>query len=343
MSQVFVSYKNEDMDRVGRLVGALERHGLSVWWDCALPGGEQWRAGIETELANAQCVVVVWTHGSVGPDSHFVRDEARRAMMRGILVPVRLDRVDPPLGFGELQAIDLTHWRGRSGDPFLLDLVATIRAKIAGTAVPRAQGRLTRIKRRIAAGTAGTAVVVLASGLALNVFGIQERICTLSLAQPALSDVCGAIGLAGRPGREERIAWEHRAHGSCDALRAHIQRFPQGVYRRAAADMLTARRVWTQDTWKPTNLPLVLDGDSEGTPAADQSQAKSDALLRARAPAERLCRNFVASGDYRFKTFDIQAQIWRCTSLPHGMVCGFDGQVICSLEARVSEDRESCE
>jgi hypothetical protein len=343
MSQVFVSYKHEDRDRVSRLVVALESHGLSVWWDCSLAGGEQWRNDIEAALGNAECVIVVWTRGSTGPDSHFVRDEARRAMVRGILVPVLFDRVDPPLGFGELQAVDLTSWRGRASDPFVLDLLATIRAKIAGSPVPDPKGPLIRLKRRVVAGMGGTALAALSWGLATNVFSIQQRICTLPMGQPTLSDVCGAVGLAGRPTRDERIAWESRTPSSCDSLRAHIQRFPQGVYRASAADMLTARRVRTDEIWSPTKLPLVLNGDSNGPPAADESRAKSDALRRAHLPAERLCRTFVASGEYRLQAVDVQPQNWQCSSLGRGVVCSFQGEVICSLEERVVVERETCE
>ena len=116
MSDVFISYKREDEVRVGRLARALEKAGLDIWWDRGLPGGESWRTNIVNALDAARCVVVVWSHGSVGIEGAFVRDEATRAMSRGILVPVMIDRVAPPLGFGELQAIDLTHWRGAVGE-----------------------------------------------------------------------------------------------------------------------------------------------------------------------------------------------------------------------------------
>ena len=70
--------------------------------------------------------MVVWTRASTGAGGGFVKDEAARAARRRILVPVTLDKVEPPLGFGELQAIDLTRWRGSTRDPFLQDLVAAI-------------------------------------------------------------------------------------------------------------------------------------------------------------------------------------------------------------------------
>lgn len=38
MTDVFISYKREDEARVGRLVQALEKAGLKLWWDRDLPG-----------------------------------------------------------------------------------------------------------------------------------------------------------------------------------------------------------------------------------------------------------------------------------------------------------------
>src|ERR1700687_4551996 len=168
MSDVFISYKSEDHARVGRLVQALEKNGLPVWWDRGLPGGEEWRANIEQALAAARCVVVVWTQGSVGPEGGFVRDEAARARARGILVPVRLDRVAAPLGFGELQVIDLAHWRANRRDPFLLDLVAAARAKIEGRAAPPAKGPMKRLIRRFAATSGAAALIAAAWAIGLN-------------------------------------------------------------------------------------------------------------------------------------------------------------------------------
>ncbi len=118
MSDVFISYKREDEKRVSRLVKALEDEGFSIWWDRDMAAGNSWQVQIETALRNAKCVVVVWTETSVSPAGDFVRDEARLAESLGTLVPVLLDKVDPPLGFGEIQAVNLKGWRGNRRDPF---------------------------------------------------------------------------------------------------------------------------------------------------------------------------------------------------------------------------------
>jgi len=141
---------------------------------------------------------VVWTRVSVGPAGDFVRDEAGQAKRRGVLVPVLLDKVDPPLGFGEIQAIDLTHWKGRSRDPFFQDLSAAVTAKLEGRAVPPAKGPMKRLIRRLT--YSGFASAMAFGGLAfgLNLFGAQDQVCSMPLLQPYTSDVCGALGL-GHP------------------------------------------------------------------------------------------------------------------------------------------------
>jgi serine/threonine-protein kinase len=132
MSDVFVSYKAEDRRRVQPLVAALEEKGLSVWWDAQIGGGDEWRRSIERELDGAKCVLVVWSKRSTAPEGRFVRDEASRAMERGVYLPVRIDNVRLPLGFGETQALSLTGWRGKADDGRFQAVLAAVKAIVAG-------------------------------------------------------------------------------------------------------------------------------------------------------------------------------------------------------------------
>lgn len=131
-SEVFVSYKSEDRGRLHPLVSALEAEGFSVWWDAQIGGGANWQKDIEQHLDGARCVIVAWTKRSVGDEGHFVRDEARRAQRRGVYLPVCLDAVEPPLGFGEIQAIRLVRWKGDRADPRFQSLVDAVRAYQSG-------------------------------------------------------------------------------------------------------------------------------------------------------------------------------------------------------------------
>jgi TIR domain len=345
MSTVFVSYKREDEVRVAKLVRGLESANFTVWWDRGLPGGENWRERIQGALQSARCVIVVWTRESVGSSGDFVRDEAGDAKRRGILVPVRLDRVDPPLGFGEIQTVDLTHWNGRRADPFFNDLVAAVMAKLEGRPVPPARGPMKQLRRRMTYGSIASAIVSGGVAFGANLFGLQDRACT-ALLWPHLSDVCGAMGLGHRPSRSERVAWEsnreRRETGSCTALVEHIGRFPEGAYRDEAAARLAARRVTQRDVWEPAQRRLALIVSQDGPASGSERAAQAAALTRGRPQAEHLCRGFAATTVYRLRTSAPDVQTWRCSPAGKGWVCGFDGEAICEVDERHIQEEEKC-
>jgi TIR domain len=131
MSDIFVSYSNEDRDRVLPLVTALQEAGWSVFWDRAIPAGKTWREVIGSEIQTCRCVVVAWSRKSV--ESHWVQEEAETGKQKCILIPVLLDYVEPPFGFRSIQAANLTDWNGDSETPAFRRLVADI-AAILGAA-----------------------------------------------------------------------------------------------------------------------------------------------------------------------------------------------------------------
>jgi len=135
MADVFISYKREDRDRVQPLVDALTAEGLSVWWDVGIEGGAAWRQSIQAALDGAKCVIVVWSALSVGLDGEFVHDEASRAKRRGVYLPVSIDEVAPPLGFGQVQTLPLVGWKGKRRDRAFVAVLGAIRSLVAG--VPR--------------------------------------------------------------------------------------------------------------------------------------------------------------------------------------------------------------
>ena len=164
-ADVFVSYKAEDRRRVEPLVAALEAEGFSVWWDAHIGGGTHWREDIQDHLDAAKCVMVAWTKRSVGHDGDFVRDEATRARKRGTYLPVRLEAVEPPLGFGEVQALSLHGWKGDRTDPRFRAVADAVRSRITGKDVAHdpahfAEPRVSR--RAVVAGGASVAAVAVA-------------------------------------------------------------------------------------------------------------------------------------------------------------------------------------
>ncbi len=173
MNDVFVSYKAEDRARVAPLVAALEADGLSVWWDAHIGGGSDWRESIQEHLDAARCVIVAWSDRSIASEGRFVRDEASRAQRRGVYLPVRIDSVEPPLGFGETQALQLVGWKGDRKDARYQALLTATRALIEGgphtVAAPITAGLARRVDRRamIAGGAVAAAGVASAGGWAL--------------------------------------------------------------------------------------------------------------------------------------------------------------------------------
>lgn len=145
MADVFISYASEDRNRVRPLADALQQRGFKVWWDRSLAAGQDYTAIIERELKNAKAVIVVWTQSSA--TSTFVRDEAGRARDDGRLVPVMLDRVDLPLGFGAFQAEDFTRWNGGANAPQMQILEEALKAKLEGRDVDG--GAVARKRRRL--------------------------------------------------------------------------------------------------------------------------------------------------------------------------------------------------
>ena len=166
MADVFVSYKAEDRQRVTPLVRALEAEGLCVWWDEQIGGGAAWRHAIEAELNSAKCVIVVWSTRSIGPDGAFVQDEASRAQQRHVYVPVLIDKVRPPLGFGETQALPLIGWRGNVSDPRYHALLTAIHRLVNSKSRPETARPLdpTQLNRRTVLAGAGIAAAASLGG-----------------------------------------------------------------------------------------------------------------------------------------------------------------------------------
>lgn len=167
MSDVFVSYKAEDRRRVKPLVDALEADGFSVWWDEQIGGGSAWRHEIETQLNAAPCVIVIWSKRSVGPEGTFVHDEAARAQQRQVYVPVTIDKVHLPLGFGETQALPLTGWHGSRSDARYQAVLNAVRRLATGDSGAPAMAHTEHkaISRRgVLAGSAAAAVATAGVG-----------------------------------------------------------------------------------------------------------------------------------------------------------------------------------
>ncbi len=125
MSEVFVSYKRENLAAVTRLVEALRGEGVSVWWDQDIPPNAAWETTIERELAVARLVIVAWSPAAVASDN--VKAEARWARAQGRLLQVFVEPCDPPLFFGERQGVDLRAWSGAASETAFRSVLTAVR------------------------------------------------------------------------------------------------------------------------------------------------------------------------------------------------------------------------
>lgn len=125
MADIFLSYSREDEARIRGLVSQIEAQGWSVFWDRRIPAGETWRSHIGSALQDSRCIVVAWSKHSI--ESQWVAEEADEGKTRRVLIPLLLDHVQPPRGFREIQAADISDWHAGQTSERLNELIEDIR------------------------------------------------------------------------------------------------------------------------------------------------------------------------------------------------------------------------
>jgi hypothetical protein len=133
IADIFLSYKNEDRPRAEIIARALEQQGFTVWWDPVIPPGRTFDEVIEEELKAAHCVIVLWSTESVR--SKWIKTEATEGGRRGILIPILIDNVLPPLAFRMVEAAKLIDWDGTLPNSEFDLLLGSI-ARICGRSIP---------------------------------------------------------------------------------------------------------------------------------------------------------------------------------------------------------------
>jgi hypothetical protein len=125
MHDIFLSYSTKDRARLQPLFQALAQQGWSVFWDHqSIHTGDNWHRKIDQAIRESRCVVVVWSKSSI--DSEWVLEEASRGKSRNVLLPIRIDAIEPPFGFGMRQAGDFTDWNGKGDHRAFIELAAQI-------------------------------------------------------------------------------------------------------------------------------------------------------------------------------------------------------------------------
>ncbi len=181
-------------------------------------------------------------------------------------------------------------------------------------------------------------------GLAISLAAMSEALQRPLWKIPGLRALCAAWRICGAPTREEQALWAGRATGSCDGLQAYLDRFPNGAFAEEAERRLHASRTVTIADWRPQEhrFPLTVRPTFESLPS--EAAARADALKRGAAEAASLCLEF-NTGEYRLLAAEAEpgAEGWRCSARGVGTVCGFDGRVLCRVEARHARERRVCD
>src|SRR6184192_2972213 len=143
---IFLSYAHADRAKAQRLTAALQKSDYVVWWDALIEGGTRYARSIDEALRSADVVIVLWSAQSI--ESDWVRDEAAQGRDRHRLVPLSLDGTLPPLGFRQIQMIDLSGWRGRADAPQFDAIRRAVVTAMGQQAPPRPIAVSPRFSRR---------------------------------------------------------------------------------------------------------------------------------------------------------------------------------------------------
>src|SRR5262249_13568496 len=111
--------------------------GLEAFWDTEIPPGQTWADYIEGKLNQCKSVIVLWSEHSTR--SQWVREEARMGRDKSKLIPALLDGSPMPFGFGEVQAADLSTWRGEANPSGWRSLSQAVYAAVKGADAPAPQ------------------------------------------------------------------------------------------------------------------------------------------------------------------------------------------------------------
>ncbi len=307
MSDVFVSYKAEDRRRVKPLVDALEADGFSVWWDEQIGGGAAWRQEIETQLNAARCVIVIWSKRSVGPEGTFVHDEATRAQQRQVYVPVTIDKVHLPLGFGETQALPLTGWHGDRSDGRYQSVLHAVR-RITGGGPHAAERPAQKAVDRRAVLAGGTVAAVAVAGIG-----------GWALLKPGSAEAAGSIAVLPFANLSGDPAQAYFSDGIAEELRSALARLA-GLKVVGRTSSEAVRNEDAETAAEKLGVTNILTGSVRQSPSVIRVNAQ---LIDGKNGLERWSQNYDRTpGDAIKIQSDIAENVARTLSIALGAANG---------------------
>jgi TolB-like protein len=245
---VFLSYARADEKTARGIIKLIEQAGLTVWWDGLIPGGDRFSARISEALEGAAAIVVLWS--SQSRESNWVQDEAAFARDHHRLVPVLIDGSEPPLGFRQLQCIDLSKSGLRPSNPAVKRLLETI-CEMTGRpfSAPTGSEPSVRIGRR------GLIVAGAAAGVAAAGFGGWR----LLRPEPAAANTIAVLPFENLGGD---LAKTYLSDGIAAELRSTLARNPLlRVVGQASSNEFRDHKVDSRGIARRLGVASLLEGN----------------------------------------------------------------------------------
>lgn len=205
MADVFLSYAREDRARAEQIAQGLQANGFSVFWDGDIPPGATWADHIEAKLSESKAQIVLWSMHST--KSQWVREEARMGRDKGVLIPAMIDASTVPLGFGEVQAADLSAWNGEAEHPQWRLFLDAVRSRVAAPAAAKPAGappRATAPSAAAAAPKSGVPNWVWVAGVVVGAIAVLAVVGSLLPNQQQVAEQPQQIqSLAQQPAAQQ--------------------------------------------------------------------------------------------------------------------------------------------
>jgi hypothetical protein len=194
------------------------------------------------------------------------------------------------------------------------------------------------VRRAVAPFTALLALMSGSVAFVQDVSGFQRLVCKA----PGVSGVCASEGWGGVPSAEQDRVWAAAtARTDGEGLRAYLRRFPRGAYAEEAQARLAGCRTGEAEVWVKEDKRLPLYIGFSANPSASEAAARADALARGERSGQGLCVAY-STGEFRLAAAQPAPKTWKCEGGPAGRNCGFEGEVVCHVEARRIDVREIC-
>ncbi len=105
--KLFISYSRMDEAYVSKLVKALRKNGMEVWFDKHIRSGHQWVSTIEREIKASDALVTVLSQSSV-VSSNVLYEVSYAISLDKIIAPVKIEECETPMRLARYQYIAIT-------------------------------------------------------------------------------------------------------------------------------------------------------------------------------------------------------------------------------------------